>query len=74
MNIVKGVADLIRRTSSGQSTESGSGSQLERLSPPTPRICFRYLCLQIGHVTCLFENYVISRPSRLVVAFMNWDE
>ncbi|GFY85906.1 hypothetical protein Acr_04g0006440 [Actinidia rufa] len=40
MNIVKGVADLIRRTSSGQSTESGSGSQLERLSPPTPRICF----------------------------------
>ncbi|KAL6995198.1 hypothetical protein U1Q18_005333, partial [Sarracenia purpurea var. burkii] len=40
MNIVKGVADLIRRTSSGQGTESASGSQLERFSLPTPRICF----------------------------------
>ncbi|KAH7849592.1 hypothetical protein Vadar_020109 [Vaccinium darrowii] len=39
MNIVKGVADLIRRTSSGGS-ESGSGSALERFSPPTPMIRF----------------------------------
>lgn len=38
MNIVKGVADLIRRTSSGQAGDS-PGTQ-ERLSPPTPRICF----------------------------------
>ncbi|KAK9032820.1 hypothetical protein V6N11_017863 [Hibiscus sabdariffa] len=39
MNIVKGVADLIRRTSSGQTGDS-PGAQGERLSPPTPRICF----------------------------------
>ncbi|KAE8714372.1 Binding isoform 4 [Hibiscus syriacus] len=38
MNIVKGVADLIRRTSSGQTGDSGA--QGERLSPPTPRIRF----------------------------------
>ncbi|KAK3030756.1 hypothetical protein RJ639_036560, partial [Escallonia herrerae] len=40
MNIVKGVADLIRRTSSGQSGDSGSGAQQERFSAPTPRIRF----------------------------------
>ncbi|KAK6245788.1 hypothetical protein SCA6_008878 [Theobroma cacao] len=39
MNIVKGVADLIRRTSSGQTGDS-PGAQGERLSLPTPRICF----------------------------------
>ncbi|MBA0555864.1 hypothetical protein Golob_026015 [Gossypium lobatum] len=39
MNIVKGVADLIRRTSSGQTGDS-PGAQGERLSPPTPRIRF----------------------------------
>ncbi|XP_022773061.1 BEACH domain-containing protein B-like isoform X4 [Durio zibethinus] len=39
MNIVKGVADLIRRTSSGQTGDS-PGAQGERLSPPTPRIHF----------------------------------
>lgn len=40
MNIVKGVADLIRRTSSGSSGESSSGLQTERLSPPSPNIRF----------------------------------
>lgn len=41
MNIVKGVADLIRRTSSGYSGDSGSGSSSERFAAPTPRIRFR---------------------------------
>ncbi|KAK9271394.1 hypothetical protein L1049_026984 [Liquidambar formosana] len=40
MNIVKGVADLIRRTSSGQTGESSSGAQAERFSAPTPKIRF----------------------------------
>ncbi|CAK7347273.1 unnamed protein product [Dovyalis caffra] len=40
MNIVKGVADLIRRTSSGQTGESTQGSSAERFSPPSPKICF----------------------------------
>ncbi|OMO50809.1 hypothetical protein CCACVL1_30251 [Corchorus capsularis] len=39
MNIVKGVADLIRRTSSGQTGDS-SAAHGDRLSPPTPRIRF----------------------------------
>ncbi|KAJ6939644.1 BEACH domain-containing protein lvsC isoform X3 [Populus alba x Populus x berolinensis] len=40
MNIVKGVADLIRRTSSGQTGESIQGSSSGRFSPPSPKICF----------------------------------
>ncbi|KAH7524781.1 hypothetical protein FEM48_Zijuj06G0155600 [Ziziphus jujuba var. spinosa] len=40
MNIVRGVADLIRRTSSSQTGESASGSQGLRLSPPGPKIRF----------------------------------
>ncbi|CAK9186584.1 unnamed protein product [Ilex paraguariensis] len=40
MNIVKGVADLIRRTSTGQSAESGLGLHSERFFPPTPKIRF----------------------------------
>ncbi|XP_031393123.1 BEACH domain-containing protein B isoform X2 [Punica granatum] len=40
MNIVKGVADLIRRTSGTQTGESGLGSHSDRFSPPAPRICF----------------------------------
>ncbi|CAJ2641153.1 unnamed protein product [Trifolium pratense] len=39
MNIVKGVADLIRRTSSGQSGESSS-LQTQKFSPPGPKIRF----------------------------------
>ncbi|KAL1821830.1 hypothetical protein ACET3Z_016699 [Daucus carota] len=38
MNIVKGVADLIRRSSTGYTSESGVGSG--RLPPPSPKICF----------------------------------
>lgn len=40
MNIVKGVADLIRRTSSGQTGDSSSGLQGERFPPPAPKIRF----------------------------------
>ncbi|XP_057986936.1 BEACH domain-containing protein B isoform X2 [Hevea brasiliensis] len=40
MNIVKGVADLIRRTSSLQTGESSSGSSAERFPPPAPKIRF----------------------------------
>ncbi|XP_037496380.1 BEACH domain-containing protein B [Jatropha curcas] len=39
MNIVKGVADLIRRTAS-MSGESTSGSSAGRFPPPSPKICF----------------------------------
>lgn len=42
MNIVKGVADLIRRTSSGQTGEPNSGPQVEKFSAPSPKIQFRY--------------------------------
>lgn len=41
MNIVKGVADLIRRTSSG-SSGSSTGVRAERSSPPAPKVQFRY--------------------------------
>ncbi|XP_073132382.1 BEACH domain-containing protein B isoform X2 [Henckelia pumila] len=40
MNIVKGVADLIRRSSSGQSGEYSSSLPSGRFSPPTTTICF----------------------------------
>ncbi|KAF5183051.1 Beach domain-containing protein b [Thalictrum thalictroides] len=40
MNIVKGVADLLRRTSSFQAGESGSWSQGQKFATPSPRICF----------------------------------
>jgi len=39
MNIVKGVADLIRRTSSGHSGESSGHAH--KFSPPGPKIRFR---------------------------------
>lgn len=42
MNIVKGVADLIRRSSSGQAEQLGSGSQDEIFRPPHPQVRFRY--------------------------------
>lgn len=47
MNIVKGVADLIRRTSGVQDVDSLSGSQSQKFSPPGSRIRFRYLCLVV---------------------------
>ncbi|KAI4388687.1 hypothetical protein MLD38_000993 [Melastoma candidum] len=40
MNIVKGVADLIRRSSSGPAEDLASGPQDERFTPPHPRIRF----------------------------------
>lgn len=40
MNIVKGVAGLIRRSSSSHGGESSSGSPHEKFSPPTPLIHF----------------------------------
>ena len=52
MNIVKGVADLIRRTSSGHTGEPNSGPQVEKFSAPSPKIQFRYSKL----VWLLFKN------------------
>ncbi|CAL1372181.1 unnamed protein product [Linum trigynum] len=40
MNIVKGVADLIRRTSNIQTGESSSRSTTEKFPAPAPKICF----------------------------------
>ncbi|KAH0695321.1 hypothetical protein KY285_022418 [Solanum tuberosum] len=40
MNIVKGVAGFIRRSSGSHGGESSSGSPLEKFSPPTPLIHF----------------------------------
>ncbi|KAG9149669.1 hypothetical protein Leryth_017582 [Lithospermum erythrorhizon] len=40
MNIVKGVAELIRKTSGSQSSDFSSGSSPARFSPPTPVIHF----------------------------------
>ncbi|XP_023910441.2 BEACH domain-containing protein B isoform X2 [Quercus suber] len=57
MNIVKGVADLIRRTSSGQAAEpAASGSQPQRFSPPGPKIQFS----EVGNeavLNTLWERY-----------------
>ncbi|MCD7452836.1 hypothetical protein HAX54_018277 [Datura stramonium] len=47
MNIVKGVAGLIRRSSVSHGGESSSGSPLERFSPPTPLIHFRKTCREL---------------------------
>ncbi|QHN94309.1 BEACH domain-containing protein B [Arachis hypogaea] len=55
MNIVKGVADLIRRTSSGQIGEP-SGYQAQKFSPPGPKIRFS----DVGDeaiVNTLWERY-----------------
>ncbi|XP_068657011.1 BEACH domain-containing protein B [Aristolochia californica] len=40
MNIVKGVADLLRRTASGQPGDVASWKEDERLSVPSPKILF----------------------------------
>ncbi|KAJ1424747.1 WD40/YVTN repeat-like-containing domain superfamily [Sesbania bispinosa] len=55
MHIVKGVADLIRRTSTGHASES-SGFQAQKFSPPGPKIRFS----DIGEeaiVNTLWEQY-----------------
>ncbi|XP_038974909.1 BEACH domain-containing protein B isoform X2 [Phoenix dactylifera] len=41
MNIVKGVADLIKRSSGGQTGEGGSWAHADKLSAPSPRFRFR---------------------------------
>ncbi|XP_057974811.1 BEACH domain-containing protein B isoform X2 [Malania oleifera] len=84
MNIVKGVADLIRRTSGGQTGESGSGSQVERFSAPAPKICFS----EVGDeafLKSLWERYnnavdkVEKRKlfhiflKQFLVVFKNWE-
>ncbi|KAG8632803.1 hypothetical protein MANES_18G056822v8 [Manihot esculenta] len=55
MNIVKGVADLIRRTSSLQTGES-SGSSAERFPPPAPKIRFSEVGEE-GILHALWEKY-----------------
>lgn len=52
MNIVKGVAELIRRSSGGQSADFGSGLPSERFSPPSPTICFRYCMVGLFFIDC----------------------
>ncbi|KAK6940251.1 hypothetical protein RJ641_029782, partial [Dillenia turbinata] len=57
MNIVKGVADLIRRTSGGQTGESLPSSQAEKFSAPVPRIQFS----EVGDeaiLNTLWERYM----------------
>lgn len=56
MNIVKGVADLIWRSSSGQTGEHGS--QSGRFPPPTPRITFRYLCFSLLADNMIQDHYL----------------
>lgn len=41
MNIVKGVADLLRRSSGGQNEELSTWQQVDKISAPTPKIRFR---------------------------------
>lgn len=72
MNIVKGVADLIRRTSSGQAAETAaSGSQPQRFSPPGPKIRFRYLMSTsiVGLITLIDFGIVV-----VILAFYGPEE
>lgn len=41
MNIVKGVADLLRRSSAGQTEELSTWQRVDKISAPTPKIRFR---------------------------------
>ncbi|EXB79620.1 BEACH domain-containing protein lvsC [Morus notabilis] len=84
MNIVKGVADLIRRTSSGQNEDFASGSQAQRLSHPGPKIRFSEFGEE-GVLKTLWDRYekavdkVEKRRSFLVflkqfiVVYKNWE-
>lgn len=64
MNIVKGVAGLLRKTSTGQAGENRVGSQAEGFStPPWPEIEFGYFLLSFqqcyfwcAHVFCIYIN------------------
>lgn len=56
MHIVKGVANLIRGSSGGNSAESVSGLQAERFTLPVQNVCFRYFTLfSILAVSLLFS-------------------
>lgn len=69
MNIVKGVADLIRRTSSGPIAVSGS--QANWSHPPGPKIRFGYLHLSLQRFRLfLFALlYFLILPGHLLFCF-----
>ncbi|CAH9105180.1 unnamed protein product [Cuscuta epithymum] len=84
MNIVKGVADLLRRGSSSYGGDTRSGSPLERFSPPTPSIRFS----EIGDESILnalwarYENVTDKVEKKrsfqiflkqFLVVFKNWE-
>lgn len=84
MNIVKGVADLIRRTSGGQTGESTSGPQVEKFSAPSPKIRFSevgdeaILCTLWGR----YENAIDKVEKRkllfvflkqFLIVYKNWE-
>ncbi|KAB1203863.1 hypothetical protein CJ030_MR8G003333 [Morella rubra] len=84
MNIVKGVADLIRRSSGSQTGEPASGSQPQRFSPTGPKICFS----EVGNeavLNTLWERYekAIDKVERrrlfhvflrqFLVVYKNWE-
>ncbi|KAI8015885.1 BEACH domain-containing protein B [Camellia lanceoleosa] len=80
MNIVKGVADLIRRTSTGHSAESGSGSSTERFSPPTPKIRFSdvgdeaILSTLWGRYENAFDKKVVFIfLKQFLIIYKNWE-
>ncbi|XP_050939531.1 BEACH domain-containing protein B isoform X3 [Cucumis melo] len=83
MNIVKGVADLIRRTSSGPIGVSVSGSQANWSHPPGPKIRFG----EVGDEAILNELWVRCEKAadkgerkrlfyvflkQFIVAYKNW--
>lgn len=57
MNIVKGVADLLRRSSGGQAGENSSWGQGDWFSAPTTRIHFGYVYVELHCVVnVLYEK------------------
>ncbi|KAH7567644.1 hypothetical protein JRO89_XS07G0111400 [Xanthoceras sorbifolium] len=84
MNIVKGVADLIRRTSGGPTGESTSGIQPERFSPPSPNIRFSEEGDE-GVLCALWKRYENSSDKvekkklfnvfikQFIIVFKNWE-
>ncbi|PKA52226.1 hypothetical protein AXF42_Ash010122 [Apostasia shenzhenica] len=47
MNIVKGVADLLRRSSGGLAGEGGSWTHGDKNSAPSPRIRFGWVSFSL---------------------------
>ncbi|KAF6143572.1 hypothetical protein GIB67_029741, partial [Kingdonia uniflora] len=64
MNIVKGVADLLRRASTEPSAESSAWVPAERFSSPSPRICFRWdsivINCKISTVLPLYKREIVA--------------